>query len=167
MGAGLSSKSSTGSSIPDYDSCETDSSNEISSMDDLWDLTTCIIQLERKLEDAELEAMLNHAMYPDRVNGCKDEKKELHKRLELLKSRQHKVYKSITRPKKISRKPSPIIVMCKQREKLMKKTHSRSMIIPTECRQLSFRSLDETYRKYSQQPNHNLCNRSLNSSVLI
>lgn len=151
MGAGPSSKSSTGSSIADYDSY--DSSNEVSSMDDLWDLTTCIIQLERKLEDAELEATLNHAMYPDRVNGCKDEKRELQKRLDLLKSRHEKVYKSIARPKKIARKPSPIIIMCKQREKMMKKPHSRSMIIHTECRQLSSRSLDETYRRYSQQPN--------------
>ena len=148
MGAGSSSKSSSGSSVPDYDSYE--SGNESSPMDDLWDLTTCIIQLERKLGDLELEASLNHAMYPECGTGVKDEKRELHKRLELLKTREQKVFKSIARPKKIERKPSPVLIMHKKKQKLRKKAHYRSITIPTECRQLT--SLEETYKKYSQQP---------------
>ena len=148
MGAGSSSKSSSGSSVPDYDSYE--SGNETSPMDDLWDLTTCIIQLERKLDDLDLEASLNHAMYPDCGIKVKDEKRELQKRLELLKSREQKVFKSIARPKKLEKRPSPVVVMHKRKQKLRKKAHYRSMTIPTECRQLT--SLEETYKKYSQQP---------------
>eukprot|EP00800_Vazella_pourtalesii_P010902 TRINITY_DN26487_c0_g1_i1.p1 TRINITY_DN26487_c0_g1~~TRINITY_DN26487_c0_g1_i1.p1 ORF type:complete len:159 (-),score=30.44 TRINITY_DN26487_c0_g1_i1:139-615(-) len=153
MGAGSSSKSSSGSSVPDYDSYE--SGNETSPMDDLFDLTTCIIQLQRKLEDIELETTITHAMYPECSTKCKDEKRELQRRLELLKSREHKLFKSIARPKKIERKPSPVIIMHKQKQKLRKKTHYRSMMLPTECRQLT--SLEETYRKYSQEPIR-LCN---------
>ncbi|KAI6661712.1 hypothetical protein LOD99_9899 [Oopsacas minuta] len=148
MGAGYSSKSSTGSSVPDYDSYE--SGNETSAMDDLFDLTTCIIQLQRKLEDIDLEASINHAMYPECSTRCKDEKRELQKRLELLTSREQKLFRSIARPKKMERKHSSVIIMHKKKQKLRKKTHYRSMMLPTECRQLT--SLDEPYKKFSQQP---------------
>ena len=122
-------------------------------VEELWNLNMCIMYIERKLDDLDLDTHLRRVMtaeYRKDVSySCRDTRRELRGRLCLLKNRQQKLMKEITQP---NRKLEKRVSMClrKQNEKRRRENLTRVPTCRRPCRRLT--SLDDTYRSFTQCP---------------
>ena len=121
-------------------------------VEELWNVNMCIMYIERKLDDLDLDIHLQRVMSAeDRKDisfSCRDTKRELRGRLCLLKNRQHKLMKEITQPNRRLEKRASICR--KQSEKRRRENLVYVSSYKRPCHRLA--SLDDTYRSFTQRP---------------
>ncbi|KAI6652855.1 hypothetical protein LOD99_4241 [Oopsacas minuta] len=121
-------------------------------VEELWNVNMCIMYIERKLDDLDLDTHLRRVMIArDRKDisySCRDTRRELRGRLCLLKTRQQKLMKEIIQPDRKFEKRASICRKQSEKRRRENQTHVPSYKRP--CHKLA--SLDEVYRSYTQRP---------------